>query len=119
MKTGFYDLDNLINLEGNNLIVIAGSSAMGKSTFALNIANNVSKQGKGVLMFDLEMSKEQIKHRLISQESFIDINKIRNSNFNDEEVKRLKVVEKQLKESKLYINDTPRNYNRTNRRTMY
>ena len=63
--TGFSDLDKLIGgLSGGQLILVGGRPAMGKSTFAMNIADHVLRQGKnGVVVFNIEMAEDQYIRR--------------------------------------------------------
>ncbi len=79
MKTGFKDLDNIIKLNGGELIVVASRPAMGKSTFVQNIMSNVViKQNKATLLFSLEESKEKIINRLIASNS-VGVNLLKNA----------------------------------------
>ena len=68
LKTGFEDLDRVITgLNKSDLIIIGARPSMGKTSFALNLARNVSVKGrKRVLFFSLEMSREQLAQRLLS-----------------------------------------------------
>ena len=104
MKTGFSDLDKIVDLDSNNLIMIAGSHFTGKTTFVLNIMNNVSND---VLLFSLEMSNKLVNSILISQEAFIDIEKINNNELDDKEFQKYKIYQEKLKKQNLYVNDTP------------
>ncbi len=69
LTTGFKDLDNKLGgLQKSNLVVVAARPAMGKTAFALNIALNAAEKAKAnVLIFDLEMSREELGQRLISE----------------------------------------------------
>lgn len=60
METGFKELDEIITLDNNKFIFIAGEPAVGKTKFALNIINNVASQNIPSLFFSLELSKESI-----------------------------------------------------------
>ena len=60
MKTGFNELDEIINLDNNKLIFVSGEPAVGQTTFALNIINNVVSQNIPSLLFSFELSKESI-----------------------------------------------------------
>lgn len=77
ISTGFSELDNAINgLRKKEMVIIAGSTSMGKSTFVNNIAINVAKENKYVAMFSLEMAKEQIAEKLLSTITLIEADKI-------------------------------------------
>ena len=87
IPTHFYDLDKLINgLEESSLIILAGRTGIGKTTLALNIAENVCFQGnKAVGFISLEMNAQQIATRLISSQSGVELNKIKTGNLTAEE----------------------------------
>lgn len=74
VPTGFRDLDSLIvGLNKSDLCLIAARPGMGKTSFALNIAQNVAlHSGKSVVIFSLEMSKEQLVNRMLSSEAMVD-----------------------------------------------
>lgn len=107
MKTGFRDLDELVNLDEPKLIAIGARPAMGKSAFALNIATNVAiKDKKGVAIFNLELSKEEVKNRIICNEALVDINEIRTGFLEDDEEKRLASAVDSISNAPIYIDDT-------------
>ncbi len=91
LSTGFVDLDKRIGgLKGSELIVVAARPGMGKSAFALNIAMNVSKMEKvPVLIFSLEMGKNQLTDRIICSESLIDNKRYSEGKLEDEEWPKL------------------------------
>ena len=74
LSTGLHDLDRKINgLNKSDLLLIAARPGMGKTSLALNVALNVAKStDKTVAFFSLEMSREQLATRLLSNESFVD-----------------------------------------------
>lgn len=106
MKTGFNIIDKLVNLDNVNLFVIGARPSMGKSTLALNIAKNVLKQDKGVLIFDLENSKIEIINKLMAMEAMVTIDKIKENKLNYEEQNQVNSAVKKLEKLKLYIKDT-------------
>ena len=71
LNTGFHALDKKISIRQGELIIIAGRPSMGKTALALNIATNISKQQKNVVIFSLEMGKDLIAERILSAESNI------------------------------------------------
>ncbi|MCK9522429.1 MAG: replicative DNA helicase [Proteobacteria bacterium] len=79
LTTGFRQLDKITaGLQPSDLIIVAGRPAMGKTSFAMNLAFNAAVRGeKPVLVFSLEMSKEQLVRRLLSSEGHIDASKMR------------------------------------------
>lgn len=109
IESGFIDLDNKISgLNPSDLIIVAARPAMGKSAFVLNIANFVAMHMKTpVMIFSLEMSKEQMVSRILSSESEIDSMKLRNANFDSEDWLKLGETSGKLSDVPLYIDDTP------------
>lgn len=91
IPTGFADLDyKTAGLHKSDLILIAARPSMGKSSFALNVATNVAIQAKvPVVMFNLEMSKEQLVNRMLCSEAMVDSNKIRTGKVEEEDWLRL------------------------------
>ena len=85
IPTGFIDLDyKLSGLQPSDLILIAARPSMGKTAFVLNIAQYVAfKKEKGVAIFSLEMSKEQLVNRLFALESQVDSQALRTGNLKD------------------------------------
>ena len=86
MNTGFPSVDKILgNIQGGDFIVMAGATGMGKTCVMLNFATQMAKSGLNVLMFSLEMNKEQLLNRIISAETGIFANKYRNNSFTEEE----------------------------------
>lgn len=109
VKTGYKDLDNLTaGLQKSDLLILAARPAMGKSTFALNIAYNVASQQKlPVLVFSLEMSKEQLVDRMLAEAAGVDAWNIRTGNLSDDDFERLSHAMGEMAEAPIYIDDTP------------
>lgn len=109
VSTGFANLDNVLaGLQNSDLIVLAARPAMGKSTYALNVAHHVaSKDGVPVGIFSLEMSQEQLVDRLLSAESGVDSWKLRTGNLNDTDFEKIGVAYGSLAEAPIFIDDTP------------
>jgi len=109
LSTGFYDLDiKLSGLQKSQMILIAARPSMGKTTFALNIAENVAiKENKTVLIFSLEMSKEQLTSKLISSITKINIQKLQTGNLDYSDLDRLVKGTEIISKAKIYIDDTP------------
>lgn len=109
VPTGFKDLDNkLAGLQRSDLIVLAARPSMGKTTLALNLAQHVAtKENLAVLIFSLEMSKEQLVDRLLSSQSGIDAWNMRTGNLTDQDFEKLNNAMGILSEAKIYIDDTP------------
>ena len=85
-KTGFDYIDKDGGLQGSDLIVLAGNTSMGKTSFFLSVLVNVLKQGDKAAAFSLEMSDRQLVSRLISQESGVKSNRILNSMLTPDEL---------------------------------
>ncbi len=109
VATGFVDLDyRTAGMQPSDLILIAARPSMGKTAFALNIAEYVAfKQDKAVAVFSLEMSKEQLVNRLFSMESRVDSQHLRTGQLNDQEWEKLIESAGVIGRSKLMIDDTP------------
>ena len=108
LSTGFMDLDlKTSGLHNSDLIIVAARPAMGKSAFAINIATNIAVQsGKGVAIFNLEMSKEQVGNRILCSEAMVDSNKIRTGQIEDDDWVKLASTLSRLSEAPIYIDDT-------------
>lgn len=109
VKTGYRDLDNLTaGLQKSDLLILAARPAMGKSTFALNLAYNIaSKEKQAVLVFSLEMSKEQLVDRMLAEAAGVDAWNIRTGNLSDDDFERLSTAMGEMAEAPIFIDDTP------------
>jgi len=109
VPTGFADLDyKTAGLHNSDLILVAARPAMGKSAFALNIATNAAvRANTPVVIFSLEMSKEQMANRILCSEALVDSNKVRTGKVEDEDWAKLAIASGILSESQIYIDDTP------------
>lgn len=109
VTSGFIDLDHKTNgLQKTDLILIAARPSMGKTAFSLNIAHNAALSGGAhVALFSLEMSKEQLIQRMVSAESRVELNKIKNGHLNEEEWPRVIKAMDVLSKTQIYIDDTP------------
>ena len=109
ISTGFSDLDRMTSgLQPADLVVVAGRPSMGKTTLAMNIAENVAiNSGKPVAVFSLEMPGESLAMRMMSSLGRIDQHRIRSGSLEDDEWPRLTSAVSILAEAKMYIDDTP------------
>ena len=107
IPSGFFDLDSLTQgFQKSDLIIIAGRPSMGKTAFALNIARNVTDlQNYPVVIFSLEMSRNQIIYRFLSNECGITNSKLRSGNINSNEWKSLSKAISSLSDLNLFIDD--------------
>jgi replicative DNA helicase len=109
VPTGFIDLDEkLTGLHGSELILIAARPAMGKTAFALNIAQNAAmKSNVPCAIFSLEMSKEQLATRLIAMDSMVDSQAIRTGQLVDSDWYKLMDSTYRVGSAPMFIDDTP------------
>lgn len=109
IPSGFIDLDyRTAGMQPSDLILIAARPSMGKTAFVLNIAQHVAfKQNKSVVIFSLEMSKEQLVNRMFSLESRVDAQHLRTGQLTDEEWEKLIESAGVIGRSNLIIDDTP------------
>lgn len=109
ISTGFADLDEqTAGMQPSDLVLIAARPSMGKTAFALNIAENVViKEDMSVAIFSLEMSKEQLVNRLFALESKIDASRLRTGDLNADQWNELINGASMIGKSKLIIDDTP------------
>ncbi len=109
LTTGFLDVNSRTSgLQKSDLIMIAARPSMGKTAFALNIAQNAAVLGKAsVALFSLEMSKEQLVQRLLSSEAMVEIQKIRTGNLETKEWDKIYMAIDVLSKANIHIDDTP------------
>ena len=109
VPTGFTELDyKTAGLHDSELILIAARPAMGKSAFVLNIATNAAIKAKTpVVIFSLEMSKEQMVNRILCSEAMVDSNKVRTGKLEEDDWVKLAGAIGPLSEADIYIDDTP------------
>jgi replicative DNA helicase len=108
LSTGYADLDRMTaGLQPGDLIVVAGRPSMGKTTFALNIAENAAIAfNKPVAVFSMEMSREQLAFRMISSLGRVDQGHMRTGMFGDEDWARINGAIAQMKNAPMYIDDS-------------
>ncbi len=108
IPTGFSYLDKVLGggFHRSDFIVVGARPAMGKTSFALNVARNIAMKGRKVLFFSLEMSKEQLAQRIISTEARIVSNKLRTGEITDADWEKLGLALQNLVNCELYFDDT-------------
>lgn len=108
-STGFTDFDDLTSgLQPADLIIVAGRPSMGKTTIAMNMAENVAiKSNKPVAVFSMEMPGEALAMRMMSSLGRIDQNRVRTGKLEDDEWPRLTSAINILAETQMFIDDTP------------
>lgn len=109
LPTGFSELDKMTTgFHDDELIIVAARPGVGKTSFALNIAQFVGLHtDKTVAMFSLEMSGEQLVQRMLASEGLIDSQHLRTGRLDEEEWKKLIVASGSLANASIYIDDTP------------
>lgn len=109
VSSGFVDLDRMTaGLQPSDLIILAARPSMGKTTFALNIARNVAVESKiPVVVFSMEMSKEQLALKLLCSEAGVDNQRIRTGTLMDNDWPRLSYALGRLSDCNIFIDDTP------------
>lgn len=108
IKTGFEDIDKVTTgLNKSDLIIIGARPAMGKTSFALNLARNVAVKGhKKVLFFSLEMGREQLAQRVLASEARVESTKMRTGRFSTQEWEKLAQATIFLSDFDIYFDDT-------------
>jgi len=109
VPTGYKDLDAVLaGLQRSDLFILAARPSMGKTAFVLNLAHNVAvKSAEPVLIFSLEMGKEQLVDRMLSMESGVDAWALRTGNLTDHDFERIGQAMGTLSEAQIFIDDSP------------
>ncbi len=120
VSSGFTDIDSLLGgLQPSDLLILAARPGMGKSALATNIAFNAARmwmqdieagaevpRGAAVLLFSLEMAAQQLSARILSEQTEIEMWKIRNGKFSDSEWEKFVLTMQELSTLPLFIDDT-------------
>ncbi|QHT58636.1 replicative DNA helicase [Paenibacillus lycopersici] len=109
IPSGFADLDKMTSgFQRNDLIIVAARPSVGKTAFALNIAQNVGVRAREtVAIFSLEMSAAQLVQRMICAESNVDAGRMRTGYLEGDDWEKLTMAIGSLSEAQIYIDDTP------------
>ncbi len=110
LSTGFGELDEMTSgLQNSDLVIVAGRPSMGKTTFAMNIAENAAMEGSAaVAIFSMEMPAEQLGMRMISSLGRVELQKLRTGNLKEQDWPRLTSAITLLNQrSNVFIDDTP------------
>jgi replicative DNA helicase len=109
LATGFADFDEMTSgLQPSDLIIVAGRPSMGKTTFAMNVAENIAIQSKRpVAVFSMEMPGDSLAMRMMSSLGRIDQHRVRTGKLEDDEWPRLTSAVNLLSETSIFIDDTP------------
>jgi replicative DNA helicase len=109
LATGFKDFDSMTaGLQPGDLVIIAGRPSMGKTSFAMNIAEHAAiGVGASVAIFSMEMSAEQLSFRMISSLGRVNQSNLRRGRFSDEDWSRINSAVSVMSKAKVFIDDTP------------
>ena len=109
LSTGFYDLDRMTSgLQAGDLIILAARPSMGKTSFAINIAEHVAiKEERPVAVFSMEMGAEQLAVRIVGSIGRIDQGHLRTGRLTDDEWPRLTEAIERMRGMQLHIDETP------------
>jgi replicative DNA helicase len=106
--TGFIELDKLLSgFHPSDLVIVAARPGMGKTAFALNIAEQTAERGKSVLIFSLEMSNEQLGQRMLAMHSRVEMEKIKKGQIEEDDWDRIGETNDSFANMKIAIDDTP------------
>jgi replicative DNA helicase len=107
ITTGFKDLDKVLGgLHKTDLVILAARPGMGKTAFALNIAENAAAAGHSVLIFSMEMSKEQLGQRMLAMSANVDMEHIKTGNISPDEWESISEAQDSFENAKITIDDT-------------
>jgi replicative DNA helicase len=108
LETGFKDLDQKTSgLQPGDLIIVAGRPSMGKTTFSMNIAENVALAGGIVAVFSMEMGGAQLAMRILGSIGQLDLHRLRTGKLDDQEFSRFASAFERLQDCKLHVDETP------------
>ncbi|HEX5804627.1 MAG TPA: replicative DNA helicase [Azospira sp.] len=109
IPTGYDDLDKMTSgLQPGDLVIVAGRPSMGKTSFALNIAEHVAiEYGAPVAVFSMEMGGAQLAMRMLASVGRLDQHRVRTGKLNDDEWSRLSYALGKIHEKAIYIDETP------------
>lgn len=109
IPTGFRELDEKTSgLQRSDLVILAARPAMGKTAFALNIAQQSAvKAGSSVIIFSLEMAKEQLGQRLLAMQARVEMQKLKQGDLDRTDWERISMAADDLNGTKIVIDDTP------------
>lgn len=109
IPTGYRDLDNILaGFQRSDLFILAARPSMGKTAMVMNLAHNVAVlAGEPVIVFSLEMGKEQLVDRMLARESGVDAWALRTGNLSDSDFEKIGQAMGSLGEAPIFIDDTP------------
>ena len=106
LEVGYYGLDKLTNgFQESDLILLAARPSVGKTSFAMNIVDNVAKAGKKVAVFSLEMGAEQLAQRMLCSDSAVSMSKVLQGDITPYEINKIYNETKEVENKAIYIYD--------------
>jgi len=108
LDTGYFELnDKTCGLQPGEMIIVAGRPSMGKTSFALNVAEHIGVDQKApVAFFSLEMGKQQLAERFLCSRSLVDLQRVRKGILSNEEYQKINQISGELYEAPIFIDDT-------------
>lgn len=108
ITSGFRDLDRILSgFHKTDLVILAARPGMGKTAFALNVAMNAARAGNSVMIFSMEMSKEQLGERILSMSSNVEMEHLKTGNIHDDEWMSISNAQDSFDEMNIQIDETP------------
>lgn len=108
IATAYREFDEMTSgLQRGDMVILAARPSMGKTAFALNLAENIALLGERVGIFSLEMNKQQLAQRLLCARAEVDSQRLRRNMLRSAELDRLSMAVGELSEAPIYIDDTP------------
>ncbi|MCA9291962.1 MAG: replicative DNA helicase [Phycisphaerales bacterium] len=108
VPTGFVELDEMTSgLQSGEMVIVAARPSMGKTAFALNLAEHMALRDFPVAIFSLEMGRQQLVQRMLCARAAIDSQRLRRNMLNQEDYRRLMGACSELQNAPIYIDDTP------------
>ena len=109
LGTGFFDLDDLtLGFQPGEMIILAARPSIGKSSLALNVTEHVAVElGRGVVLFSMEMSKQQIAQNMLCSRARVNSHQLRKGILPDEQLSRLTLCAGALSDAPIFLDDTP------------
>ena len=108
VSTPFPELDRMTSgFQKGDMVLIAARPSMGKTTFALNLAEHAAlREGKSIAIFSLEMGMDQLAYKFLCSEANVELTKLRNGDLDDRDWKNIARASGPLSQAKIYIDDT-------------
>ena len=108
IMTGFRDLDAITTgFQASELTILAARPAMGKTAFAIRVAESIARSGRGVLLFSLEQRPTELAERMLAQVAVVNAHAIREGSISDDDSRKIESADKQFSDLPLWIDSAP------------